>query len=53
MGRPRSDRIGLVERVAAALKAHPDASANEVVRMVAARRSDVLRAVRLVRSLLR
>jgi hypothetical protein len=43
------DTIRLVERVAEILVERPDASANEIARLSGARRSDVLRVVRLLR----
>jgi hypothetical protein len=49
-GRPRSDRLALVERVAGILLAEPDLSANAVQTRVRARRRDVLRAVRALRA---
>jgi hypothetical protein len=48
-GRPRSDTLGLVERVAACLLEDPERSANEVHLEVGGRRNDVLRAVKIVR----
>lgn len=48
-GRPRSDRLALVEQVATILRAEPDLSAAEVQRRVRGRRDDVLRVVRILR----
>lgn len=48
-GRPRADRITLLEQIVEELLRDPDASANTIQRRVAARRHDVLRAVRSLR----
>jgi hypothetical protein len=48
-GRPRSDDDALLARVREVLLAEPDASTRRVQALVRARRSAVLRAIRLVR----
>jgi hypothetical protein len=48
-GRPGADRLSLVEQVIALRLQEPDLSANEIQRRVGARRSDVLRAVKILR----
>jgi hypothetical protein len=51
-GRPRADRLALVEKVAALLLADPTLSANAVAAAVRARRAEALRAVRAIRPFL-
>jgi hypothetical protein len=51
-GRPRADRLALVERVALLLLDDPSLTANAIQLIVGARRVEVLRAVRAARSLL-
>jgi hypothetical protein len=48
-GRPRSDRLDLVERVADLLYREPDATTRRVQAVVRANRADVVRAVRILR----
>jgi hypothetical protein len=48
-GRPRTDRLTTVERVAELLAAEPDLSANAVAVRLGVRRQDAQRAVRLLR----
>jgi hypothetical protein len=48
-GRPRADRIGLVEEIDELLRADPNLSANQVQKIVGARRAAVLRVVRILR----
>jgi hypothetical protein len=50
-GRPRIDRLDLVQQVAELLLADPTLSANAIQARVPGRRADVLRAVRLLRPL--
>jgi hypothetical protein len=50
-GRPRNDRLVLIERVAGELAADPTLSANQICRNIGGRRGDVLRAVKLLKSL--
>jgi hypothetical protein len=52
-GRPRGDRLDLLERIAPLLVEDPGLSANEVQLAVGGRRADVLRCVRIVRETLR
>jgi hypothetical protein len=52
VGRPRTDRIAVVERVADVVLADPDASLADCCLAVGARRSDVRRARNLVRRVL-
>lgn len=50
-GRPRTDRLDTVERVAAYLTEHPNASARSIASELRIRKSDALRVVRLIREL--
>jgi hypothetical protein len=52
VGRPRTDRIAIVERVADVVLVNPDASLDECCAAVRARRCDVRRARNLARRLL-
>ena len=49
-GRPRTDRLDLFERCAAALEAEPDADTRRVQALVRANRADVVRAVRILKA---
>ena len=49
-GRPCADWLPLVEQAAAVLIAEPGLSANKVVLLVRGRRKDVLRLVRVLRT---
>jgi hypothetical protein len=51
-GRPRTDRLALLERVVRLLLDDPTLSANEMQVIVGARRGDVLRVVKSARALL-
>ncbi len=48
-GRPRSDRLVLVERVAELLAVEPELNASAVHRRIGGRRTDVLRVVKALR----
>jgi hypothetical protein len=49
-GRPRSDRLVLLERIAPLFRDEPDIAANEVLRRVPGRRRDVLRIVKALKA---
>lgn len=49
-GRPRADRVALLERIVAELAESPEATANELARRLRARRTTVLRIVRALRA---
>lgn len=50
-GRPRTDRLATVERVAAYLAENPTASARSIAFELRIRKSDALRAARLIHGL--